>query len=136
MHEWSFARTLLQQAALICREQGALRPVEVCVQLGPLSGVEASLLESAFDQLVREQGIAPLRLVVETTMLVVRCRDCRSESEIPDFDFYCRVCHSRVVQVVRGDQLQLVSVTVDNHAASPVRLSRAERAGRQENSVL
>ena len=114
MHEWSLARTLLQQATRICREQGAQQPLEVRVQIGPLSGIEASLLESAFDQLVREQGIALTRLVVETTTLVVRCRDCEAESELLNFDFHCRACHSRLVRVVQGDQLQLVSVTVDD----------------------
>lgn len=116
MHEWSLARTLLQQAAHICREHGSNELLEVRVQIGPLSGIEASLLESAFDQLVCELGNSPICLVVETTPLVVRCRECERESELSDFDFYCRACHSRSVRVVQGDQLQLVSIRVTDEA--------------------
>jgi len=115
MHEWSFARKLLQQAAAICHEQGAIHCSEVRIQIGPLSGIEATLLESAFEQLSCEQEIAP-RLVIERTPLVIRCRDCQAESELPDFDFYCRECNGRAVRVVAGDQLQLVSVTVGDAA--------------------
>lgn len=124
MHEWSLAKMLLQQAARICREQGGQRLVEVRVQIGPLSGIEASLLASAFDQLVCESEISPTRLVVEETALVVRCRDCGDESELSNFDFRCPVCHSRAVRVVQGDQLQLVSVTVDDPIARPVSIAR------------
>lgn len=116
MHEWSFARKLLQQAAAICHEQGAIHCSEVRIQLGPLSGIEAALLENAFEQLSYELEIAPTRLVIERTPLVIRCRDCQAESELSDFDFYCRVCNGRAVRVVAGDQLQLVSVTIDDAA--------------------
>jgi len=116
MHEWSLAKTLLEQAERICREQGAQRLLEVRVQIGSLAGVEASLLKSAFDQLVCEQPIAPARLVVEVTPLVVRCQNCETESELSDFEFRCHSCHSRAVRVMQGDQLHLVSVTVDDEA--------------------
>lgn len=114
MHEWSFAQKLLQQAAGICRQQGALHCSEVRIQIGPLSGIEATLLASAFEQLASEHEIAPTRLVIEQTPLVVRCRDCQAESKLSGFDFYCRECNGRAVQVVQGDQLELVSVTVDD----------------------
>lgn len=116
MHEWSFARKLLQQATGICHANGARHCLEVRVQIGPLSGIEATLLESAFEQLASDHELAPTRLVIERTPLVVRCRDCAAESELSDFDFYCRLCGGRAVQVVAGDQLQLVSVTVDDAA--------------------
>lgn len=125
MHEWSFARSLLQQASGIAREQGGARLLEVQVSIGPLSGVEASLLESAFEQLACDEGLASTRLVVETTPLVVRCRDCDSESSLSEFVFRCPACQSPAVRVVRGDQLQLVSVTVDDEPAA-VDVSRRE----------
>lgn len=125
MHEWSFARSLLQQASRIARDQGGARLLEVQVSIGPLSGVEASLLESVFEQIVCDEGLAPTRLVVETTPLVVRCRNCDSESSLSEFVFRCSECQSPAVRVVRGDQLQLVSVTVDDDPAA-VEVSRRD----------
>lgn len=120
MHERSFARRLLQQAAQICREQGAIHCLEVRVQIGPLSGIEASLLQSAFDQLAGEFGANAPQLVIDRATLMVRCRECGTVSELPDFDFRCRACNGRAVQVIQGDQLQLVSVTVEDEAQGVV----------------
>jgi len=114
MHERSFARKLLQQAVQICREQGAVHCLEVRVQIGPLSGIESTLLANAFAQLASEGATAAPRLVIEHAPLVVRCRECEAESELTDFDFFCRRCGGRAVQVIQGDQLQLVSVTVED----------------------
>lgn len=113
MHEWSIAKTLREQAVCIGREQGAKRLLEVRIEIGPLTGIEARLLESAFERLTLELDPLPIRLVVDAAPLVVHCQRCERESEIPDFDFYCRLCLGRGVRVVRGDELQLVSVTVD-----------------------
>lgn len=116
MHEFSFAQKLRQQAAQICREQGAVQCLEVRVQIGPLSGIEPTLLANAFEYLASERETAAPRLVIEQTPLVVRCRECGTESELPDFDFCCGACSGRAVQVIQGDQLQLVSVTVEDEA--------------------
>ena len=118
MHEWSLAKMFLQEAIRISREQNSGKLLEVCVQIGPLSGVEPSLLESAFDKLVAEQGAVATRLVIETTALVVRCRDCDILSEVSDFDFYCGTCQSRTVRVIQGDELKLISITVDDELDS------------------
>jgi len=119
MHEWSLAKTLLQQATRISREHGGKRLLEVRINVGPLSGVDACLLESAFTQLIGEQDVSPIVLVVETQPLVVRCRDCQAESQLSDFVFCCHQCQSQAVRVVQGDQLQLVSVVADDELASP-----------------
>jgi hydrogenase nickel incorporation protein HypA/HybF len=119
MHERSVAKALLNHATRICDEQPARKLVEVRVQIGPLSGVDAVLLESAFHQLVCESGHSPVRLIIESTTLLVHCRDCGEESELPEFDFQCGWCHSRSINVVSGDKIQLLSVTVDDDTFAP-----------------
>jgi hydrogenase nickel incorporation protein HypA/HybF len=119
MHEFSVARSLLHSASRICREQGFVRPVEVTVQIGPLSGVESLLLQSAFEQQAAVHAAVPARLVIEQTPLVIRCLDCETESNLPDYDFRCRACDSRAVRVIGGDQLLLVSVTAEGDDDRP-----------------
>lgn len=112
MHEATLAKALLQQATRMAEDHGGAL-LEVRVQVGPLAGVEPMLLESAFIQRVADAGGLLPRLVIDPTSLLIQCRDCDTESELAGFDFHCPCCKSRSVRVVRGDELQLVSVTID-----------------------
>lgn len=118
MHEWSLCHKILNQAAEIARQQGAVEVIEIRIQCGPLSGIEPLLLEHAFGKLVIEQGLAPIRLVIEETPLVARCQECGHESEIRHFDFRCQACQGRQVKIVQGDELQIVSITVESTSES------------------
>jgi hydrogenase nickel incorporation protein HypA/HybF len=113
MHEMSLVRNLISQVQSIVRDNQAESAEEVLVEVGPLAGVEIELVKSAFTQLGSEgdQGIG--KLTIHSVPLVIRCRDCDGESELNDFVFRCPVCKSGHVQVIRGDEFRLVSITLN-----------------------
>lgn len=111
MHERSLARNILAQAEAIAAQQAGGRVREVRVQAGPLSGVEPLLLQSAFEELAHRAG-GTARLVVEEVPLVARC-PCGCEFEVVGFDFLCPRCGDGLARVIQGEDLQLVSITVD-----------------------
>lgn len=113
MHEMSLVRSLLSQVQSIVTENQAESVEEVLVEIGPLSGVEIELVKSAFTQLVSKEGKFFGKLTIHQVPLVVRCLDCDRESELRDFVFRCYACKSGRVQVVRGDEFRLVSVTLN-----------------------
>ncbi len=113
MHEMSLVRSLMSQVQAIVTDNQAESADEILVEIGPLSGVEIELVKIAFVQWVSELGSMNARLTVHEVPLVVRCRDCNCESELNDFVFRCRECSSGRVQVVRGDDFRLVSVTLN-----------------------
>ena len=115
MHEQSLIRTLLKQVEEIRRQHDAEQVVEVRVEVGPLSGVEPLLLESAFEQLVPDSMAVGARLVIDEVSLLARCASCDCDFEVDDFVFRCHQCGGNV-RVVRGDELQLVSVSLRNGA--------------------
>ncbi|MEZ6057609.1 MAG: hydrogenase maturation nickel metallochaperone HypA [Planctomycetaceae bacterium] len=123
MHEQSLVASLLQQADAIRRQHAGSRVTEVRVEVGPLSGVEPLLLVSAFEQ-QRQHFIGDTephsaatfqfaKLSIDHVPLSARCRSCDAEFEVADFVFRCPTCQGNV-DVTRGDELQLVSVTVDD----------------------
>jgi hydrogenase nickel incorporation protein HypA/HybF len=114
MHETSLVEALLEQVQRICADDGASSVEEVHVQLGPLSGVEPLLVTTAFEWLKQGTSAAAAQLVIENVPLEAVCSHCGLESEIHDFRFFCGHCGHDDVQVVRGDEFQLVSVTVDS----------------------
>ena len=82
MHEQSLVRNLLRQVDQIRRENDAERVVEVRVEMGPLSGVEPSLLASAFDQLGCEDTVKSASLVIEQVELLAECGSCSEQFEV------------------------------------------------------
>lgn len=114
MHEQSLVRTLLKQVEVIRRQHGAEQVTEVRVEIGPLSGVEPLLLASAFEQLASGSTAENASLVIDEVPLRARCAACDREFEVKNFVFRCRKCAGNV-QVIGGDTLHLVSVSVCSH---------------------
>lgn len=109
MHEMSIVKSLLAQVQRVVSENGGQAAQEIVVEIGPLSGVEVELVKSAFARLVETDAI---KLTVHEVPMVIRCRVCNNEQGLRRFVFRCPVCNSGRVQVIRGDEFRLVSVTV------------------------
>ena len=119
MHETSLVAALLRQVDRVCADHSALDATEVYIQLGPLSGVEPLLVAAAFERLKEGTSATSARLVIEKVPLEAVCSLCGLESEVRDFRFRCAHCGHDDVRVVRGDEFQLVSVTVDSMDPCP-----------------
>ncbi|MDA8743525.1 hydrogenase maturation nickel metallochaperone HypA [Rubripirellula amarantea] len=111
MHEHSLVKNLLRQADAIRRQHDAMRVDEIRVEIGPLSGVEPLLLASAFKQLACDETFCNAQLIIDQVELLARCNACDKQFVIHEFDFRCADC-GRGLDVIRGDELQLVSVSL------------------------
>lgn len=112
MHEVSLVRTLLDKVAALLAEHQGESVEEIHVELGPLSGVEPLLVQSAFEQLAPGHAMTEARLVINEIPLEARCRQCGALFEIERFKFQCASCGSSDVQVVRGDEFRLLNITI------------------------
>jgi hydrogenase nickel incorporation protein HypA/HybF len=112
MHEQTLVKTLLKQVDEIRCEQRARHVTEVRVEVGPLSGVEPLLLSGAFDLLAPTTTSAGATLVIDEVTILGECKQCDHTFEVVDFNFRCPTCRGNIV-VIRGDELQLVSVSLD-----------------------
>jgi hydrogenase nickel incorporation protein HypA/HybF len=111
VHEHSLVRALLAQVERLAEAEGAGEVEEVRVKVGPLSGVEPLLIETAFQVLAPRTSVGKARLVIDEIPLVARCADCGHDFEVPDFRFRCPVCECRKVEVTAGDGFILESIT-------------------------
>ena len=112
MHEFSVVRTLLAQINDIARRNTAVVS-EVRVSIGEFSGVDADLLQSAFEQLARESSAEHARLKIERTKLQARCEACDADFPVCGFRFVCPLCRGSNVRIVRGEELMLESVLLE-----------------------
>lgn len=118
MHERSLAAALVKQVVAHAIAEGALRVEEVCVQLGPLGGVEPLLLEPAFEQLADGTICAGAGLRIEEVPLVARCLDCEADFVVERFRFRCPACSSDKTQLLQGEAVILKSIGIVEGAAN------------------
>jgi hydrogenase nickel incorporation protein HypA/HybF len=112
MHEESLIRSLLKQVEELANSHQAVSVSCIEVEVGPLSGVEPELLRSAFSRLQPSVFRQPAELCVHETGLIVQCLDCRTESQIRNFRFFCPACRSSSLQILKGDEFRLLNVTL------------------------
>ena len=112
MHEASLVRSLLDQVRRLADAQRAEAVERIEIEIGPLSGVVAELMASAFRDLRPELGFTGTELVIEQVSLLAECPDCGGRFELVDFDFHCpRGCTGRV-RVIQGEGCILKRVTL------------------------
>lgn len=110
MHEMSVCQALLEQVECVARERGAgaVKSVRVCI--GPLAGVEPSLLEQAY--LVARMGTVAesSRLLIDSAPLRVKCEVCGTETEAAPNCLVCATCGDHHTRLLGGDEMMLMDV--------------------------
>lgn len=110
VHETSLVRALLGQVLALASERQAVAVDAVRVRVGELSGVEPTLLTSAWDAAVRATRAHGARLTIVATPLAARCTDCGERFAPIGFRFVCPRCGGPRAAVEQGEELILESV--------------------------
>jgi hydrogenase nickel incorporation protein HypA/HybF len=110
MHELSVCLALLDQVQSIARQHGATRVERILLRIGPLSGVEAPLLESAYPLAAAGTIAEHAVLDVETAPVVVRCRECGTETQATPNRLICGKCGGYRTRVISGDEMLLANL--------------------------
>jgi hydrogenase nickel incorporation protein HypA/HybF len=120
MHELSVAQQLVE---LVCDElidapSAHVRLVRL--RLGPLSGVVAEALLFAYGAAAAGTPLAGSTLEIEHVAPAVFCANCRRERELASVQHLrCPVCLAPTPDVMRGRELEVVSVEVSESAVAP-----------------
>lgn len=110
MHELSVCQSLLREAERVAADHGAARIVRLSVVVGPLSGVEAPLLERAFEVGRAGTRAEDATLDIETAPVTVWCAECDCESVVPSNALLCVRCGGWRVMLRSGAELLLKQV--------------------------
>jgi len=122
MHELSVCTALLEQVEKIAREQNALSVGRIVLRLGPLSGIEPQLLRRAYPLAAAGTIAEHAELVIDTSDVVIRGRQCGEESVVAPNRLLCQACGDFRTRLLSGDVLLLQSVElvpVPRRSAAP-----------------
>ena len=117
MHELALCQALMTQVETIAREHRAQRVTAITLGMGPLSGVEAQLLQHAYPIASAGTVAEDAELSIQTTPVCVRCNSCGETSEARVNRLVCGHCGDWRTDLVSGDELLLVSVELDKPPA-------------------
>ncbi len=110
MHELSLCQALLDQAEAIARREGAIRVDLIRLRVGPLAGVVAELLATAFELARAGTLAAEAGLVIEELPVRVRCSSCGAETGATPNRLLCGQCGDFRTRLISGDELVLASL--------------------------
>jgi len=92
MHELSLCHALFKQIELLASQIHARRIVAIELQIGPLAGVEPSLLKNAFD-LRKQNSIAQHAILrIEQSEIKAHCPQCHTDYDSTINDLRCPQC--------------------------------------------
>ena len=114
MHELSMAHSLVELADEAARAAGAVRVTVVRLRLGAMAGVVEDALRFCFPVAASGTLVDGAELVIEHVPAEVYCEQCVcSQVLTPPFVFRCPVCGASVVSLVRGREIQIESIEIE-----------------------
>lgn len=111
MHELSIALSILEMAAEEAEKRGA-RIVAVHLKLGPLSGVVARALTSAYELAREGTPLEGTELAIEEVPIVAYCTSCDLEHTPEAFDLSCPGCGEPSATIRGGRELEVVALEI------------------------
>jgi hydrogenase nickel incorporation protein HypA/HybF len=115
MHELSIALSIVEIASEEAERQPGSRVEAVHLRLGPLSGVVKDSLLFAWQLACEETPVAGSRLTIEEVGVCVKCPVCGVESDVAgEFDLRCPACGNAVTEVIRGRELEVTALELED----------------------
>lgn len=131
MHELSVCTALLEQVERVARDQGMATVTAIVLKIGPLSGVEPELLRNAYPVAAAGTVAEHAELVIESSIVKVRCTRCDTESVVAPNRLRCASCGDFRTRLLEGDELVLQSVELaEAPSADDARVGTASTATR------
>jgi hydrogenase nickel incorporation protein HypA/HybF len=114
MHELSIAMSMIEMASEEAARRGNAHVSAIYLKLGPLSGVVKDALLFSYEVASNGTPLEGSKLVIEEVPVVAFCPDCREEREIESIQrFCCSVCGSLTAHVLRGKELEVVALEIE-----------------------
>ena len=118
MHELAVCQGLMGQVEQIARRENAERITRILLSIGPLSGVEATLLRDAFPIAAAGSVAEDADLVIAEQAVKVKCLSCGAESAASANRLLCAACGDYRTRLVSGDEMLLMSVELERRESA------------------
>jgi hydrogenase nickel incorporation protein HypA/HybF len=113
MHEFTLAVNILDLCTDALKEHNAQKVTELVLEIGTLSGVEPSALETALESIKPHTILESAEIKFTICNALVSCRNCNAEFEPKDQFSPCPVCDNYGIKILAGQELFIKSITLE-----------------------
>ncbi len=111
MHEMGIALQIIEISQASIPPDIVNPKVErINLKLGRLSAVVADSLRFCFEAAAQDTIFSGVELNIEDIPVVIRCNDCKSETQINEPLFSCGHCGSTSIEMISGRELDIRSI--------------------------
>lgn len=109
MHEFAICQSIVAQAETVARQRDS-RVRAITLKIGPLSGVEAQLLQHAYPLASAGSLCDGAELYIELLPVLVHCQQCGKQTQAQPNRLLCSHCGDWRTDLLGGDELLLASL--------------------------
>ena len=113
MHELSLALEVLDLATKETRKNNVSSVLEMEIEVGTLSGVEAETFQSALEMIVKGTLLENSMIQINRKPAIGSCYDCNNDFEMSERMAKCPVCRSYPSKITGGEEFRIVSILVE-----------------------
>lgn len=113
MHEYSIVQSLLDSCDENARQNSATKVTKVVVKIGVMSGVEPTLLQTAFDTFKEKTICEEAEFIINMQAVVIKCNNCLNESSLQKLEYCCPECQSTDLNVLDGEEMYLMQLELE-----------------------
>ncbi len=113
MHELALAESIVNAVKKAVQDRPNAKVLQVRVRIGELTDIVPDSLVFGFESLVAETPMAGARLEIERVAIKGRCGKCGHEFTVEEFIFICPECFSTDIDLIRGDELEVIDIDVE-----------------------
>ncbi len=113
MHEYSIVQSLLDSCDENARQNKATKVTRVVVKIGVMSGVEPSLLQTAFETFKEKTICEEAEFIINMQEVLVKCNNCLQESTLKKLEYCCPRCESTDLNILDGEDMYLMQLELE-----------------------
>jgi hydrogenase nickel incorporation protein HypA/HybF len=114
MHEFSLATEVISLAEREAKKAVAVAILEITIEVGDLSGVEADAFETALGLLSGDSVLDKSRIRIVRTPGIGRCNACNYEFEMNQRMATCPKCNAFPSVVSGGSEFRVLSMVIEH----------------------
>ncbi len=114
MHELSIAQEIISIVEQHVPTGQSQSVKAVRMKIGKMTAILPDSLQFCFDALIAGSPMEGAKLEIDSVPLTLRCHECKRESAVEGFAFVCPGCGSADMQIVAGNELNIVEIELDD----------------------
>ena len=113
MHEFAICQGLIRQVETIARQHNAQLVTSISLRIGPLAGIDTTLLQHAFAAASITSISKGAELQIAHSPILIYCQTCGKQSTASSNNLACAHCGDWHTELLQGNELLLLNVALE-----------------------